>query len=351
MPVDEKLVTALKRAKSATAVKPHNFVFVMKGGTDGGLLVSQQKVPPGDIAEVKKSTGGSAVLKGICFGEDGKLIFEMAKDPAATMAPALKKVIKRDANLVYNVECRKGTNPLLAEDAQDTALPVALKTPVKPAESAADEWKRRLADLTPRLKEALRIGDKKIVGEIKTSFALADSSAQAKDFGRALSRLPSISELIDKALASPSGTPSAPPPKPPEWSTRLPDTPQAPPAKPLNQWQQASKDVAGRVVQLQGVLRQTKIPVLREMGDEMLAAVRKYVTELSTALLEYEKAAGDAKGAARRKAAALVDAFSGKIAKDDIVLRAADMNPFGVKVAARETLGKSLQALHNALAG
>jgi hypothetical protein len=340
---DEELAASLKRAKTAKADSPFKFVFVMKGGTDGGLLVSKQKIPPSDIAAVKKSTGGSAVLKGVCFGEDGKLVFEIAKDPAATMAPALKKVIQREANLVYQIVCRKGTNPELAEEAGEPAPPVEKKATVAPRESAAAEWNRRVAELMPRLKQALQVGHPKTVGDLKTWFKLAKNKAKDRDFGQALSRLPTIEQLIEAALAAPYR--AAPPTA---GSAPQPTEPRAA-KKPLVAWQQASKEVAGRVVQLQGVLRETKIPVLREMGDEMMAALRKYVTELSTALLEYEKATDNAKAPARQKAAALVAAYPPQIAAEKALV-AADSNPFGVKVASRETLFRSLQSLRQALA-
>ena len=56
--IDEELVTGLKAAKS----KRMSFAVVLKGGSDGALIVSKQKIPPTAIAEAKKESGGSAVI-------------------------------------------------------------------------------------------------------------------------------------------------------------------------------------------------------------------------------------------------------------------------------------------------
>src|SRR5438552_8060311 len=103
--LDEELVTALKQAKS----KRMYFAAVLKGASDGALLLKKTKIPPADIAAAKKKCGGSAVLKGACFYEDGKYVFETAKDPPATLANALKIIARRDAGLSIHPICRSGS--------------------------------------------------------------------------------------------------------------------------------------------------------------------------------------------------------------------------------------------------
>ncbi len=113
--LDKDLVDGLKQAKS----KRSYFALVLKGGSDGAIIISKQKVPPGAINEAKKKCGGSAVVKGACFYEDGKYVFEMAKEPAATLPNAIKVIVKRDAGLTIQPVCRKGTNAdLLDEEVQ-----------------------------------------------------------------------------------------------------------------------------------------------------------------------------------------------------------------------------------------
>ncbi len=110
--IDEDLVTGLKAARS----KRMYFAVVLKGGTDGALLVSKQKIPPTEIAAAKKKSGGSAVLKGACFVEDGRYVFEVGKVPPATLSAAIKKIAKRDAGLTLQVDCRLGTSDDLLDD-------------------------------------------------------------------------------------------------------------------------------------------------------------------------------------------------------------------------------------------
>ncbi len=110
--IDEDLVSGLKTART----KRMYFAVVLKGGTDGALMVSKQKIPPTDIAAAKKKTGGSAALKGACFVEDGTHIFEIAKVPPATLSAAIKKIAKRDAGMTLKVECRMGTSDDLLDD-------------------------------------------------------------------------------------------------------------------------------------------------------------------------------------------------------------------------------------------
>ena len=115
----------------------------MKGGADGALLVTKTAVPPNDIAAAKKKSGGSAVLKGFCFYEDGSYIFEISKVPPAPMARVIKTIAKRDAGMTINVDCRMSSDPELAAaeaNGAATAKPDAANPTgaAKPSFSAAD---------------------------------------------------------------------------------------------------------------------------------------------------------------------------------------------------------------------
>ena len=110
--LDAELAAGLKQAKG----KRMYFAVVLKGGADGALIVGKQKIPPTAIAEAKKKCGGSAVIKGACFGEEGKHIFEVAKEPPATLANALKLIAKRDSGLSIHPECRVGSDPDLKDE-------------------------------------------------------------------------------------------------------------------------------------------------------------------------------------------------------------------------------------------
>ena len=107
--LDKDLVDGLKAAKSKRAY----FALILKGSNDGALIVSKTKVPPTGIAEAKKKSGGSAVVQGFCSYEDGKYIFETAKEAPATAAQAVKIIAKRDAEMTISAEFRISTDPEL----------------------------------------------------------------------------------------------------------------------------------------------------------------------------------------------------------------------------------------------
>jgi len=98
---DTELLTALKMAKS----KKMFFAFIPKGGSDGHLIVSKVKIPPKRIAEAKKEHGGGAPVTGKCIGGDnGAMLFQVAKAAPPALAAAVKKVAKRDTGLSIDPE-------------------------------------------------------------------------------------------------------------------------------------------------------------------------------------------------------------------------------------------------------
>jgi len=108
--LDKDLADGLKAAKT----KRCYFALVMKGSTDGALLISKNKVPAPAIAEAKKKSGGSAVLSGFVSYEDGTYVFETAKDPPGTAAQAVKTIVKRDAGQTIKASFRQSSDPELA---------------------------------------------------------------------------------------------------------------------------------------------------------------------------------------------------------------------------------------------
>jgi len=197
--LDEELAAGLKAAKS----KRCYFALVMKGGADGTLVVAKAKVPPAAIAEAKKKSGGSVVSQGICFYEDGKYIFEIAKEPPATMARAIKSIAKRDAEMTINVDCRMGTDAELADsngaDGAATTPPLAQATtaPAKAGFSTADFNKSRAS---------WDAAKKKIHGDMeKLSAAIRADLPEDPDLGKELveyidGMLTSLDKNLDGAL-------------------------------------------------------------------------------------------------------------------------------------------------------
>ena len=57
---------------------------------------------------------GGTVFRGRCLGEEGKLVFETAKEPPLTLGKQLKTIIKESAGLIRNVETRVAADFLKA---------------------------------------------------------------------------------------------------------------------------------------------------------------------------------------------------------------------------------------------
>ena len=130
---DKELAVALKQAKS----KKMFFALVPKGG-DGKLIIAKKKIPPKQLAEVKKEIGGGAPVTGKCFGEGDTMVFLVAKPVAPMLAALVKKLAKRDAGLAIDPEFRLAGDAD-AEEPEDTgaaapaAAPAAFDQPAAPA--------------------------------------------------------------------------------------------------------------------------------------------------------------------------------------------------------------------------
>src|SRR4051812_29045803 len=110
MAADPKLTSTLRDALK----KPISFAFVANGN-DGSLLADKKKVPAAEATAARKELGGGTIIKGRCVGENGTLVFEVGKQPPATLAALIKKIIKRDAGLTHPVEIRVAAD-LAAEE-------------------------------------------------------------------------------------------------------------------------------------------------------------------------------------------------------------------------------------------
>ncbi len=157
------------------------------------------------------------MLKGVCYGENGTLVFEMAKPAAPNVAAVTKNVLKAKAGLAIKVEYRVGRDeetipesaePDLPSDDAGKAVPGADGAAAE-AQGAADldaEWKAKLAAWTPAIKAALaargpNAGD---IGKL-----LAQATALSKPGGDMAQALAKLAEC--HYLSTASAAPSAPP--------------------------------------------------------------------------------------------------------------------------------------------
>jgi hypothetical protein len=98
---DENLRKALKQAES----RKMYFVFIPKG-SDGKMLISKNKIPSKEIAQVKKGMGGGTPVAGKCFGPLAAMVFQVSTEPPATLGTAIEKVAHRDAGLTVISQVR-----------------------------------------------------------------------------------------------------------------------------------------------------------------------------------------------------------------------------------------------------
>ena len=186
------------------------FALVVKGGSSGALVVTKEKVPAAAIADAKQKSGGTAVIKGRCFGEDGKLVFETPKVPAPNWEKIVKQLAKDEAGLMIHPEFRLGADP-------DT-LP---EEPAKPEDLKAlwtkefNEINRAVADVVNRALPGFE--------QVKLEFRRAQGLADATQYLEAVDVLATVGELIERCKGE---APATPPTRTPsaeelEWNSRL----------------------------------------------------------------------------------------------------------------------------------
>jgi hypothetical protein len=138
---EANLTMAIKQAKS----KKMFFAFVPKG-SEGKLLVSKTKIPPKEIADAKKEIGGGAPVTGKCFGDGSGMVFQVAKQAAPTLAPALKKVVKRDTGLTIDPDVRQAGNDAEPEnDADDDVQDIDQEAESAEEDADAGEFQAKAA--------------------------------------------------------------------------------------------------------------------------------------------------------------------------------------------------------------
>jgi len=116
----------------------------------------------------------------------------------------------------------------------------------------------------------------------------------------------------------------------------------------LGIWQQAKDNTDHQLAKLYGTLKETGVPALNEVADEIETVLGNFRVGLVGALIDYDRATGPAREKARAAALKVVGDYQTEIPNDPHVI-AADTNPFGVTVTIRETLGGALATLQRQL--
>jgi hypothetical protein len=208
--IDKDLTTALKVARGG---KPMQFALFPKG-SEGKLLVGK-KIPPKQIAETKKASGASSVFKGRCVGEEGTLVFYVAKEPPETLLGQLKKRLKDEAGLTFPVEIRvKADAESEPAEGEAEAAADAAAAPSTPA-SARARWEKALAAVEPAYLQGLRDHPEK-ASALRAVMGFAQGKAEKEDFPGAIAALRKLAEQLGKTPAESGGkTPPRPEPAKP----------------------------------------------------------------------------------------------------------------------------------------
>jgi hypothetical protein len=199
---DTKLVTALRQAKQ----QPMLFAFVAKGASEGALIVSKKKIPIKEINEAKQETGGKKVIRGRCVGEDGKMVFEVAKEPPSTLAKQLKKVIQESAGMMLQVETRVAADLEDEEEESETegGETTEQTNHVPPAPPPTTQPDSAAARFAARLKALAPIVAKIEAANVKQQIAEANKLYIGKQYDAANAALDQAELLLKQVQSSPS---------------------------------------------------------------------------------------------------------------------------------------------------
>jgi hypothetical protein len=94
------------------------FGLVMKGPSEGYLILGPKNIVRDGLKEARKSIGGGSVVKGQCFGESGKLVFA-TREPYHNWLPLIKKQANSQAGVSIDPEYRLLEAPDSTPDAED----------------------------------------------------------------------------------------------------------------------------------------------------------------------------------------------------------------------------------------
>lgn len=186
--INKDLATTLTAARGGKMVP---FTFFPKGKS--GKLLAGRANTIKQINETKKATGVAAVLLGRCFGEDGKLVFEVNKPPADTLFDQIKSCLKNEAGLTFAFEIRVNAamQAAPADGAGNDGVP-----PPPPApgdEGLRNQVAQRLSMMGDAIKAALTGPE---AARVKTLFVSANELIKSGDLDGAARILDELAPLL-----------------------------------------------------------------------------------------------------------------------------------------------------------
>jgi hypothetical protein len=281
--IDTELAAALKQARKA----PMSFAYVAKGA-EGKLLVARKRPPAKEVAETKKEIGGGTVFRGRCVGEEGKLVFEVPKEPPATLAKQIKATISREAGMALQVEVRVA--PDLAEEGEgDDVAPTSApeeaqskqvddRPPVAPPspDNAAATFKGRLKAVMPVYQQAVQASPQRRA-ELDPLAARAAAAAKTAQYLQGLAVLDQLEAASRAALQGASPVVEKPAPEDPRGAAL-----KAAFAKLMEQARTVLAAAPQRKNDILTPLAQIKAGLDKQQFDQADAAIRQHKAFLDT---------------------------------------------------------------------
>jgi hypothetical protein len=310
MAEDKELANNLRQARS----KVMFFAFVNKG-MDGKLLVDKKKIPPKDAAEVKKALGGGTITQGRCKPVGDVLVFEVAKDPPATLLATLRKVVKRDAGLTFELDIRAASD-LEEETEEDTSPEQPPSAPPPPtAAPSADKAAlvKRMNAISGNIKAAMAGPNK---DRVQALFVGVNGFLKSEKFAEADKSLQALEQLV-KAAPTAGAAPTASVAPQGESAGNL--------AAALAKWEQARATVVQQMQSLRAAIEASN----HGQADAALIELKAIQANLT----------------ARPDNLAKVDSLIHYLETDDVVADADAPNAFGVAIDIQVPLLEALDEL------
>ena len=309
------------------------------------LLLHKTKAGPALVKELEKAAGGA--LKSPAHGtalvdtdQDPKLVVLTLNKAPSGIGAKLKKTLKGTGFTKAMIKLDDGTIAEMVDEEDEEAKPGASAPPsassAEPAKLAAapaqatDQsaaLKRAVAGLIGRIaaegaddphRKALLL---KLAGDANAAFKANDVAGAA-----------AIAAKLRDALDTPA--PAAAKPSGP---------------KPLEVWTEAKEAALGHLGTLQSALRARKSTLLDQVADKGLNGITgRLQVGMQVALMEVERAGGDSRDAARKKALAAVGAMR-TFLQSDQTLSLLEKNPFKVPMPIRAELGRALDQIEASL--
>jgi hypothetical protein len=227
--IDKLFAAKMMKAKMASKEKPHFFALVLKGGTSGKLLLDRKKIPMSKIGPVKKATGGTAVVIGVCYFDKqaGALIFETTKPPGGTWAKLVKDLARKEAGLTVNAKFiqakrnleeikepeddkddeaaeQEASQPEEGDAGQEASQPEEGDAEQAAQNEALEKWNLRFHAVKTELQEAAKAG-KPWAKELWLKLSEAGTIYRQGKTVQAVTMCNEVVEAIKKFAAGPAG--------------------------------------------------------------------------------------------------------------------------------------------------